>query len=171
VAAHDAAAKLIFAVMRGPAVLRGVVACWLGASGCASKPEINGGALVVNMQPPAPQLVGAYDFDLLDAVQGRSCVTRSSDGTEPSIYWFRGAGLDKLAPDPLTAHAIGAAAFDAMKRAPTADSLVITRVVAEGHGPDKVCAFVFGRGVRLTKAGSRRESNEHDDDLQPPHSW
>lgn len=144
----------------------------LGLVGCASKPEVNGGALVVNMQPAPPQFVGAYDFDLLAPVRGEACATRSRDGAEASIYWLRGAGLDKLAPDALTAHAIGAAAFDAMRTAAEADTLVVTRVLAEGHGPDKVCATVFGRPVRLTKAGARRTSRDptdHDsDDLLEP---
>jgi hypothetical protein len=140
--------------------------------GCATKPEVNGSALVLNMQPAPPQFVGAYDFDLRAPVRGEACVTRSNDGGEASIYWLRGAGLDKLAPDALTAHAIGAAAFDAMKRATDADTLVVTRVLAEGHGPDKVCVTVFGRPIRLTKAGaggtrSDPKNSDSDDLLQP----
>jgi hypothetical protein len=135
----------------------------VGLGGCATKPEVSGGALVVNMQPAPPQFVGAYDFDLLSPVRGEACATRSSDGAEASIYWLRGAGLDKLAPDALTAHAIGAAAFDAMKSAADADTLIVTRVLAEGHGPDKVCATVFGRPVRLTKAGARRTPSDPRD--------
>jgi hypothetical protein len=144
--------------MRGAGLLVGV-----GLLGCAARPEVNGSALVVNMQPAPPQFAGAYDFDLLAPVRGEACVTRSSDGAEASIYWLRGAGLDKLAPDALTAHAIGAAAFDAMKSAADADTLVVTRVLAEGHGPDKVCATVFGRPVRLTKAGARRTPSDPTD--------
>ena len=135
----------------------------LGLVGCATKPEVNGSALVVNMQPARPQFVGAYDFDLLAPVHGKACVTRSSDGVEASMYWLRGADLDKLAPDALTAHAIGAAVFDAMKSTADADTLVVTRVLAEGHGPDKVCATVFGRPVRLTKAGARRAPSDPTD--------
>lgn len=156
--------------------------CWLlwgarlavgvGLAGCATKPEVNGSALVLNMLPAPPQFVGAYDFDLLAPVRGQSCATRSSGGAEASIYWLRGVGLDRLAPDALTAHAIGAAAFDAMKSAEDADTLLVTRVLVEGHGPDKVCATVFGRPVRLTKAGARRtpsdpEDSESDDLLKP----
>lgn len=135
----------------------------VGLAGCANKPEVSGSALVLSMQPGPPQFVGAYDFDLLAPVHGDACATRASDGTEASIYWLRGAGLDKLAPDALTAHAIGAAAFDAMKSAADADTLVVTRVLAEGHGPGKVCATVFGRPVRLTKAGTRRIPSDPTD--------
>lgn len=131
--------------------------------GCAARPEVNGSALVVNMQPAPPAFVGAYDFDLLAPVHGKACVSRSGDGTEASVYWLRGAGLDKLAPDGLTAHAIGAAAFDAMKSTADADTLVVTRVLAEGHGPDKVCATVFGRPVRLTKASAHSTPSEATD--------
>jgi len=126
-------------------------------------PEVSGSALVVNMQPAPPQFAGAYDFDLLAPVRGDACATRASDGNEASIYWLRGAGLDKLAPDALTAHAIGAAAFDAMKSAADADTLVVTRVLAEGHGSEKVCATVFGRAVRLTKASTRRTPGDATD--------
>lgn len=65
----------------------------------------------------------------------------TSDGSsleQASIYWFAGAGLEKLSPDALTEHSIGAAAFEALKNSPDADRIVVTRVVAEGHGLDKV---------------------------------
>jgi hypothetical protein len=159
--------------MRRWPVLIGVAMGVLGFTACASKPEISGGALLLNMQPPPPRMAGAYDFELLDAVRGQSCVTRSADGRESSVYWFFGVPLTRLAPDALTSRAIGAAAFDAMKRTPAADSIVITRVISDGHGPDKVCATVFGRGVRLTKAAATAPASEPNrvedaDDLTKP---
>jgi hypothetical protein len=143
----------------------------LGAAGCASTPELSGSALLVNMQPSRapPRLLGAYDFDLLDAVQGRACVVRSAAGDTPSVYWFVGANLEKLSPDALTSSSIGAAAGDALKNSPDADSIVMTRVVAEGHGPDKVCTMVYGRAIRLKKAGepTAREHQDEDDLANP----
>lgn len=140
-----------------------------GLLGCAPRPEVNGSALALNMQPAPPQFAASYDFELSAPVQGKACVTRPSDGRYTSIYWLRGAGLDQLTPDALTAHALGAAAFDAVKRVTDADTLVVTRVLAEGHGPDTVCATVFGRPVRLTKASATSTPNDptnsHMDDL------
>ena len=119
--------------------------------------------------PSQPRQIGAYDFDLLEAVQGHACVTRSAPGDTSSIYWFVGANLEKLSPDTLTSSSIGAAAGDALKNSPDADSIVVTRVVAEGHGPDKVCTIVYGRGIRLRKAGEpARRQDEDDDGLANP---
>jgi type IV pilus biogenesis protein CpaD/CtpE len=141
------------------------MAAALAASGCASRPEITGSALLLNMQPSSrPRLVGAYDFDLLDAVQGSACATRLAAGSDGAVYWFVGADLDKLSSDPLTSSSIRAAVFEALKNTPDADSLVVTRVVAEGHGPDKVCAIVYGRAIRLKKAGEPTPSDREDRD-------
>jgi hypothetical protein len=134
---------------------------------CSTRPEVHGSSLPLNMQPARPpRFAGAYDFDLLDAVQGHACITRSDDaGGPPTVYWFAGAELGR-ASDPLTNQAIGAAAFDAVKDSPGADSLVITRVLSEGHGPNKVCATVYGRGIKLRKADApapqERRSDEGD---------
>ena len=155
--------------MGNSAVIRTGIAIMLAMIGCAPKPEMSGSALPLNMQPSPPRFVGAYDFDLLDAVQGRSCVTRPSLGDQASIYWFAGAGLEKLSPDALTEHSIGAAAFEALKNSPDADSIVVTRVVAEGHGPDKVCTTVYGRAIRLKKARKASVPDHEDgDDLARP---
>lgn len=155
--------------MRDNAVIRTGIAILLGMIGCAPKPELSGSALPLNMQPSPPRFIGAYDFDLLDAVQGRSCDTRPGLGDQASLYWFAGAGLGKLSADDLTEHSIGAAAFEALKNSPDADSIVVTRVVAEGHGPDKVCATVYGRAIKLKKArGSSIPDHVDEDDLVRP---
>jgi hypothetical protein len=142
----------------------------LGMFACVSRPELSGSALLLNMQPPPPRFAGSYDFDLLDTVQGRACATRSTSTSEASIYyWFVGADLEKLSPGALTSQSIGAAAFEALKNSPDADSIVVTRVVAEGHGPDKVCATIYGRGIKLRKAGEPSTPDpKSKDDLARP---
>lgn len=155
--------------MGDSAVIRTGIAIMLAIIGCAPRPEISGSALPLNMQPRPPRFAGAYDFDLLDAVQGRSCVTRPAPGEQASIYWFAGAGLENLSPDVLTEHSIAAAAFEALKNSPDADSIVVTRVVTEGHDPDKVCATVYGRAIRLKKASEpSAPAHEDVDDLARP---
>jgi len=155
--------------MGNNAAIRTGIVIMLAAIGCVPRPEVSGSALALNMQPSPPRFTGAYDFDLLDAVQGRSCVTRSGPGEQASIYWFAGAGLEKLSPDALTANSIGAAAFEALKNSPDTDSIVVTRVVAEGRGPDKVCTTVYGRAIRLKKASEpSAPDHEHEDDLARP---
>ena len=102
-------------------------------------------------------MVGAYDFQLLAAVRGRTCISR---GNRTSVYWVGLQDLAQIHPDRLTQQAIAAAAFDAISRLRRADSLVITRVVAEGQGSDRICATVHGRGVRLIKEGDTTEESE-----------
>ena len=155
--------------MGDSAAIRTGIVIMLAMIGCMPRPELSGSALPLNMQPSPPRFVGAYDFDLLEAVQGRACATRPGPGEQASIYWFAGAGLEKLSPDTLTEHSIGAAAFEALKNSPDADSIVVTRVVAEGHSPDKVCTIVYGRAIRLRKAGEpSAPTHEHEDDLERP---
>lgn len=118
-------------------------------AGCATKPEMSGSAMPLNMTPIPPRFAGAYDFRLLGTVHGESCVSR--ENMEVSVYWVALNDLEKMSGDQLTRRAIAAASFQAIKGLDTIDALVVTRVVAEGHGPDKVCATVWGRAVQLTK--------------------
>lgn len=150
--------------MRDHRVLGVGIILALGTIGCVPRSEISGSALPVNMQPSPPRFAGAYDFDLLDPVQGRACAARSAMGDTPSTYWFVGANLEKLSLDALTSSSIGAAAAEAVKNSPDSDSIVVTRVVAEGHGPDKVCTTVYGRAIRLKKAGEPTPPEHEDED-------
>ena len=109
-----------------------------------------GNASLIDFQPKnAPSLSGDYDFELLEQVQGTRCLRRNELSVER--YWLMFSGLENTASDPLTKQVIAAAAYDAMSHLEDADTIVVTRVVAKGTGPDKVCATVYGRGVRLTK--------------------
>lgn len=113
-------------------------------------------------------MAGAYDFQLLAAVRGRTCISRSN---RTSVYWVGLQDLSQMHSDRLTQQAIAAAAFDAISKLQRADTMVITRVVAEGQGSDRVCATVHGRGVRLIKEGDATEEPEpvpapDDDGLQ-----
>jgi hypothetical protein len=129
--------------------MRGSLLMVLALAGCATKPEMSGSAMPLNMTPLRPTFAGAYDFRLLGTVHGESCVTR--ENMEISVYWVALNDLEKMSGDQLTRRAIAAASFQAIKGLDTIDALVVTRVVAEGHGPDKVCATVWGRAVQLTK--------------------
>ena len=118
-------------------------------SGCSTYKEVSGSSLLLDVTPRPPSFAGAYDFDLLEQVGGKACITR---GNNSSTYWLGMTELAKLSSDSLTREAIAAAAFDAISRLDEADTLVLTRVVAEGNGVHRVCATVYGRGVRLKKA-------------------
>jgi len=59
--------------------------------------------------------------------------------------------------DRTTQQAIAAAAYEAISRLSGADTILITRVVAEGQGSGRVCATVHGRGVRIIKEGEEPE--------------
>ncbi|MEO8846134.1 MAG: hypothetical protein ABI591_24820 [Kofleriaceae bacterium] len=62
------------------------------------------------------------------------------------------ADVAKLSSDPLTQQAIAAAVMDAVARLDDTDAILMTRVVTESKGSDRICATVVGRGIRLTKA-------------------
>jgi hypothetical protein len=97
-----------------------------------------------------PSVVGGYEFELLDALNGEACValgdmdvkTASIPGFEPT-----------QSTDILDQRAEGAAVYDAMSKAQGADTLLITwvKIVREG---DRKCATVHARGVRLRQAGT-----------------
>jgi hypothetical protein len=120
-------------------------------AGCGKSSTIGGGAML-NMMPLAPpQFVGHYDFDLLEAVQGTACVQRSENPVR--AYWIAEVPFAKSLPrDALTTGAITAASVDAIGKNPQADTILVTRVVTQGKTPDEVCAYVFGRAVKLKKA-------------------
>ena len=70
------------------------------------------------------------------------------------------ADVAKLSTDPLTQQAIAAAVMDAVARLDDTDAILMTRVVTESKGSDRICATVVGRGVRLTKAERPTGSTE-----------
>ena len=70
--------------------------------------------------------------------------------------------------DRTTQQAIAAAAYEAISRLAGADTILITRVVAEGQGSGRVCATIHGRGVRLIKDGESSEPEEDDEPEQKP---
>ena len=141
----------------------GLVLSVLAAAGCSTYREVSGSSLVLDMNPRAPHFEGSYDFDLLASVAGKSCVSRSNTS---STYWVGMVNLKAMAKDDLTREAIAAAAYDAISRLSDADSIVVTRVVTEGKGIQRVCATVYGRGVRLKKG--RRITPSATDDRETP---
>lgn len=136
----------------------------LMVSACAPAATLSGGAML-NVQPTAsPSIVGNYDFDLLDPVRGKACVRTTVSGS-PQEYWmgilpFQG----KLPGDALTIGAIAAASTDAIDQIAGADTILLTRVITEGKSSDEVCAYVYGRAVRLKKANARGSHEVDDDD-------
>lgn len=132
------------------------------ASGCATErvpyvapPEVNGAAMLIDLSPSnRPAMVGALDFELLAAGVGKACVDRGSS----KQYWIGMTELAKLTGDSLTRQAIAAATTDALGRLDDIDAILLTRVVTESKGPDRICATIVGRGVHLTKAVTRMGS-------------
>ena len=116
-------------------------------------PERSGAATFVDFQPKnSPTLLGNYDFELLEQVQGTRCLRRNE--LDVATYWMMLSGLEKVSPDALTRQVVAAAAHDALSHLEDADTIVVTRVVATGSTANKVCATVFGRAVRLIKSES-----------------
>jgi len=130
----------------------GLVGCWNPAEP-PPKPRLAGGALLLNLQPTnRPSIVGSYSFELLGQGTGKSCVTRGDD----TIYWSGMTDLAELSSDRLTQQAIAAAMHDALTRL-EADTILVTHVVTTSRTPDRVCANLVGRGVRLFKSPSKAE--------------
>lgn len=134
---------------------------------CHAQPIVNGGAML-NVQPAGrPQLVGAYDFDLLGSVRGKACLRRPALTTQTVLaYWVGTLPFEGTPPkDPLTLGAIAAASTDAIDKISGADTILVTRVLTESSTPDEVCAYVYGRAVRIKKVGAK-EKPEPDTDLE-----
>lgn len=136
-------------------VTRVVWVALLGA--CATTPpvgepvrlQVNGSGLLLDLSPAnRPALLGSLDFDLLPSGSGKACVDRGTS----TRYWVGMADVAKLSSDPLTQQAIAAAVMDAVARLDDTDAILMTRVVTESKGSDRICATVVGRGIRLTKA-------------------
>jgi hypothetical protein len=134
------------------AMLRLLVTGLLFAYACvqaANVRELDGAGLFIDVTPAnRPALVGKLDFDLIPAGSGKACVDRY--GTKQ--YWVGMDSVAKLSPDEFTRQAIAAAMQDAVSRLDDVDSILLTRVVTESKGPDRMCATITGRGVRFTKA-------------------
>lgn len=124
----------------------------------APDPERSGASSNIDFQPKnSPSLAGSYDFELLDQVQGTRCLRRNE--LDVTQYWSMMSGMEKLSDDRLTQQTVAAAAHDALSHLEDADTIVVTRVIATGSGSNKVCATVYGRGVRLTKSEPKAESD------------
>ncbi len=113
-------------------------------------PERTGSLMMIDLRPRnGPALDGSVGFELLDQIVGKTCVKRG----DATTYWFGFGDLARVGPDPLTHQAVAAAAFDAISNIQDADSFILTYVLAQAKGPDKICAEVHGRAVRLVKGG------------------
>lgn len=120
-------------------------------------PERTGSLMLLDLRPRnGPSLDGSVGFELLDQIVGKTCVKRG----DATTYWFGFGDLSRVGPDPLTHQAVAAAAFDAISNIQDADSFILTYVLAQAKGPDKICAEVHGRAVRLVKGGDAKEE-EH----------
>jgi len=116
--------------------------------------QVHGGAML-DVQPAAgPAFAGQYDFDLLEPVRGTACVSRTQQRERHVEVWL---GRFALAPSPadrFARRAIAAASFDAIDRVEGADTLLVTRVLTDAGLHGETCAWVYGRAVRLKKAGA-----------------
>lgn len=145
------------------------LACGLvmvSAAACAAeRPVVNGGALL-NVQPASrPTIVGNYDFDLLGPVRGKACVKEATTFGRKTEYWIGALPFEGTPPrDSLTLGAIAAASTDAIDKISGADTILLTRVLTEGKSSKEVCAYVYGRAVRLKKAVMHDDPHDSTDE-------
>jgi hypothetical protein len=112
-------------------------------------PPERSGVLMLDLTPNTiPTIEGSFGFDLLGKISATGCASRASDVS----FWVAGPEIGKMTPDALSRQAIAAAIHDAVGSLDNADTMIVTHAVTEGKGPDKVCATVYGRAIRLTKA-------------------
>lgn len=135
--------------------VRAVLASTLFVLLAACTHSVTGSGLLLNVQPAPPGFSSSYDFDLLAPIVGNACVKREDDEKD---YWVAIPGLDRAAHDGPTNRAIAAAAYQAVDSLREADTILVMRVVNEGTAT-KACATVYGRGVKIRKAGA---APEHD---------
>jgi hypothetical protein len=123
------------------------------------------GSTMLDVQPRRPTFAGQFDFDLLGQVRGTACLKKSSGFDDDKIiYWLASPAFKDIPND--SRGPIAAAALNAIDNLAGADTIVVTRVVTEPKGNDEVCAYVYGRGIRLTKAVSpaKQVSGSSDED-------
>ena len=142
------------------------------ATGCTSyrlpelsHSQVSGAGVFLDFAPAnRPALVGALDFDLLAAGTGSACVQRNSGKS----FWVSFPAVAELEVDELTRDAIAAAVMDAVSRLEDVDGILLTRIVTEGRGTDRVCAKIVGRGVRLKKAAIAESAHQASSSAPPP---
>jgi hypothetical protein len=147
------------------------------AVGCARAPQHVGNG-ILNVQPDRPVFAGQLDFELLPSARGTACskvhsgYAVASGRGDVMLYW---SDLPIAGSAPTQVRGlVAAASLDALEKMPNADTMIVTRVMTEAKGPDETCAYVYGRGIRLKKAGtsngdgttpsSDRSTDEPDDD-------
>jgi hypothetical protein len=111
-------------------------------------PKSEGIRSTIDVQPKNPPgLGGGYEFDLLDAVEGASCLSPSDENVNTATI----PGFTPTDLGYLEQRAEGAALFDAMNKAQGADTLLVTwvKIISDG---EKKCATVHARGVRLRQS-------------------
>lgn len=129
---------------------------------CYRPPAVHGPAR--HEPPPAPPMFqGKYDFDLLESVRGKACVKRTA---QRRIYWSGSFAFANAPTDALTLNAISEASIAALDEIPEADTILVTRLVTEAKPGDEACAWVYGRAVRIRKAGE--DEGDHVEELEPP---
>ncbi len=121
----------------------------------ACQKQVNGGAVLVNMQPSPPSFSGTYDFDLVNDVTGKACVYRGVESDEQ--YWVIAPGLERSSGDAATDQAMHAAVFNAV-RSNDADTMLLTSVVSKTDENGKTCATVYGKAVKIRKGVSTTET-------------
>jgi hypothetical protein len=140
------------------------------ATACTGAPQ-HAGSAMLNFQPPPPTYVAQLDFDLMESSRGTACAKVTGDSFTTSktkdvvVYWTE-LPLATVAPPPVRG-LIAAAALNAIEKTPNADTMIITRVVTEPKGNDTTCAYVYGRGIRLKKAGSSAHQEVEKPDSVP----
>lgn len=132
-----------------------VLASLLLGAFCGCSAPLRDAKMLVRTTPAnAPQMLGTYDFDLLEVVTAKACV----EPNDRTIYRTVILGVDTKTDDGThMARAEGAAIFEAIGKVQGADALLVTRIRTEAETPDflgqngRACSTVWGRGVRLKK--------------------
>jgi len=141
----------------------------VGVIGCASNDVRQ-----VNMHPGnRPAMVGAYDFDILQEVDGQGCVRTILFFPITPAYTAHGTPVTDTGWGYGTRGAHAAATFDALGKVPGADSMIVTRSMVDGFSIPLIygshCAEVWGKAVRLKKAAREDvEAAELTVDAAPP---
>lgn len=142
--------------------------------GCNRAPQHVGNG-ILDVQPGRPVFAGQLDFDLLESGRGTACAKLQSgyavaSGRGDVILYWSDLPIAGAAPTQVRG-LVASAALDALEKMPSADTMIVTRVVTEAKSSDETRAYVYGRGLRLKKAPSnslneaaQRGRGDPDDD-------
>ena len=122
----------------------------MGVTGCV-KTVKESKNLIRSTPDEGPEWAGTLDFDLIDRVVGKACVSEH----QATYYYVNVEGADLGKGMGLRARSEAAAAWDAMKNIEDADMLIVTKMFTEGEDGRRLCTELHGWAAKIKKGPTK----------------